>query len=300
VIRWLTSKQRNLEEVYEMKVKSCVIFIAVTCSFLSAQQPKQNTISNREGSLPDIIDSVRPSIAKISVSYTFKSNEQPDQEGSYVSGGTGFVLDSQGHIATAGHVVSLDEALKTATQMLLKQGMHINQSTFVLKEIGLSFPAPSSENVYNVTDSFAARVLVEDDQIDLAVLICEHNPVGFPSGGWINGKPVREAAKVPKVQLLPPRDGDMISVSGFPLGIPVLVTNTGWIASSLYRDEKHRSVYLGSLLANHGDSGGPAYVDSDGSIIGVVTEYRPAPEGNSGLAVIIPMKRVFDLLATVK
>jgi S1-C subfamily serine protease len=290
-----------------MRAKSSIVIFVLSCSFLAAQQePNHQKPSTLEHSLPDIIDSVRPSIAKVRVSFTFKSDEHPDQEGSYISQGTGFILDSQGHIATAGHVVSSDKALKSATQILLAQGIHITPSTFVLKEISLSFPAPSSENesthwsIYDVNDRFIAKVLAEDDKIDLAVLMCDQNPVGLPSGAWIGGKPMREAAKVPKLQLATPRDGDMISVSGFPLGIPVLVTNTGWIASSLYRDESNRSVYLGSLLANHGDSGGPAYVDSDGSIIGIVTEYRPAPEGNSGLAVIIPVKRAFDLLATAK
>jgi S1-C subfamily serine protease len=93
----------------------------------------------------------------------------------------------------------------------------------------------------------------------------------------------------------------MISVSGFPLDIPVLVTNTGWVASAFYIDERRRSLYLADISINHGNSGGPAYNDVDGRVIGVVTDYRTAPEGdNSRLAVIVPIQRVLELLTTVK
>jgi S1-C subfamily serine protease len=88
----------------------------------------------------------------------------------------------------------------------------------------------------------------------------------------------------------------MISVSGFPLEIPVLVTTTGWLATRLFIDEKQRFLYLADVQVNHGNSGGPAYRDSDGAVIGLVVEYRPAPEGNSRLTVIVPIRRVLDLL----
>ena len=64
-----------------------------------------------------------------------------------------------------------------------------------------------------------------------------------------------------------------------------------------FLDEKGRPLYLGSILTNHGNSGGPVYSDTDGGVLGIVVEYRPAPEGNSGLTVIVPIKRVLDLLA---
>ena len=41
-------------------------------------------------------------------------------------------------------------------------------------------------------------------------------------------------------------------------------------------------------------------MDVDGRVIGVVTEFRPAPEGNSHLTVIVPIQRVLDLLTAVK
>jgi Trypsin-like peptidase domain len=214
-------------------------------------------------------------------------------------------MDAQGHIATAGHVVSSLQALKLATNSLLAKGSHVTPETFK-QDIKISFPAPSTRSgnsqmdIYNVDDSFTATIVAEDDTIDLAIVKCDRNPVGLSSGMIINGKPLREAAKVPKLHMDLPRDGEMISVSGFPLSIPVLATNSGWIASSYFKDERHRSVYLGSILVNHGNSGGPAYLVSDGSILGVVTEYWPAPEGNSGLTMIIPMQSVFAVLASAK
>ncbi|MGI8958465.1 MAG: S1 family peptidase [Bryobacteraceae bacterium] len=162
------------------------------------------------------------------------------------------------------------------------------------------FAAPSERtgtrgSVYGNFVDLDASVVDEDDNADVAVLSVGENvlrPNAFR--GEFNG--IGPLPKLPRFHLGSPREGEMISVSGFPLSIPVIVTTTGWLATRLFIDERQRFLYLGDVQVNHGNSGGPAYLDSDGAVIGLVVQYRPAPEGNSRLTVIVPIRCAFDLL----
>jgi V8-like Glu-specific endopeptidase len=119
------------------------------------------------------------------------------------------------------------------------------------------------------------------------------------------------------VGLIPPKvpafdadfadEGESIGASGFPLDIPSLVTNVGWVASK-YIDERGELLQLGSLQTNEGNSGGPVYRLRDGVVIGIVKGYwnapvhvnnRAAPQVtvNSGLTAIVPIHEGLDLLA---
>jgi S1-C subfamily serine protease len=79
-----------------------------------------------------------------------------------------------------------------------------------------------------------------------------------------------------------------------------LTTNSGYVANHFSVDTRGRSVILGDVRINHGNSGGPAYSDKDGKIIGYAVEYKLAQEGgNSGLAVIIPAHEIATALEDV-
>jgi S1-C subfamily serine protease len=122
-----------------------------------------------------------------------------------------------------------------------------------------------------------------------------------------------------------PRDGEAIAVSGYPLGEPVLVTNTGVVASSwsVALDEvphpslpgvtspELRDVYLADVQTNPGNSGGPVYSAADGSIIGVLVAGRLtnvlaggepvlADElpvvADAGLSIVVPIKYAVEML----
>ena len=270
-----------------------------------AQIPIKNTPS---ASLPDTIELLRPSIVRIEVKYdyAFQDELKPSSKpttGELVISGTGFIVDNLGHIGTAAHVVDENETLKQLVTVLQANHQHLIPDTFKKMGLVVSFPTQSSKHFggnigdfYNVNSNFNASILKEDAQIDIAVVALKFNPLNHLSGVFILGRPNQVLAAMPKIQTTTPRDGDMIAVSGFPLNIPVLVTNVGWIASSYFRDERNRSLYLASILINHGNSGGPVYNVSDGSILGCVVEYEPAPEGNSGLTVIVPIQRFLDLI----
>ena len=289
-------------------IRAGFLLLAISPNALAQKKSKAHLAPSNSippATLESIIESVRPPIVQIVVNFEYRTQERTDPlPGS--SSGTGFIVDGAGHIATAGHVVSLEMLRLLLKQQFASTNQHLIEGIIRIKRIQVIFPVPSVESdsngnkIYGNNDASNATVLAEDDAIDVAVLACDRNPLTLSSGFIFNGKPLRPLAQVPKLQTTPPHDGDMISVSGFPLNIPVLVTNTGWIASAFFMDERGRSLYLGDISVNHGNSGGPAYNDADGSIIGCVTEYRPAPEGNSRLTVIVPIQRILDLLATVK
>jgi S1-C subfamily serine protease len=274
------------------------------------QQPASPPPPIQPPSLESIIERVRPSIVRVVVTYEFRVKEHPEMLFGGVQSGTGFIFDSDGHIATAGHVVSLAILRGYLEQSLAnaKESQHLTDDSVRITRIQVLLPVPSGTTsigtLYDVNRSLNASVLAEDDAIDVAVLAGDANPLALaPTVAIVGGTGSFQTMGTPKVarlQTTPPHDGDMISVSGFPLNIPVLVTNTGFIATAFFIDERGRSLYLGDISVNHGNSGGPAYSDKDGSVIGCVTEYRPAPEGNSRLTVIVPIQRVLDLLTRVK
>jgi S1-C subfamily serine protease len=272
-------------------------------SVLGQQASNLQPLTAVSASLNPVIEAIRPSIVKIICVYRFHSKEEPTKEATIESSSTGFILDNLGHIATAGHVVSRQLAEADITRELASRNQHLDGESLVRTEIEVRLPSPSKDpdehgnNLYNLNDDLSATVVGEDDLVDVAVLKCAANPVTTSSGISVNGRPTRPPAKVPTLLMDRPLDGDMIAVSGFPLGIPVLTTNVGWIATAYWRDQRERSLYLASVLINHGDSGSPVYLTTNGKIIGCVTEYRPAPEGNSGLAVIVPIQRFIELLA---
>lgn len=119
-----------------------------------------------------------------------------------------------------------------------------------------------------------------------------------------------------------PEDGVTIGISGYPLNQSVLVTNGGLMATSwafklqelklpgtpeVYRNLDIADSYLADINANPGNSGGPVYLASDGSVIGVCRGWLPTNIRddkdndvnyyyNSGLAVVVPSRYVRDLL----
>jgi S1-C subfamily serine protease len=113
-----------------MKIISCLIVLVFNGALLLAQPSQTN--------LPDVIDGMRPSIARIEVTYSFTTQENPKDAQTVTFTGSGFIIDAQGDIATAGHVVSSVQALKFATDSLLTKNFHITPETFK-QEIKISF-----------------------------------------------------------------------------------------------------------------------------------------------------------------
>lgn len=259
--------------------------------------------------LPDIIDLIRPSLVRVAVrvKYDVQRDDVPGTPPISVEGestGTGFIINDQGCVATAAHVVDTGILEQAFRDKLNGQPAHIVPGSFRRTRLEVLIPGISSRHfgnmdadIYNVSYLVKVSSLRTDVSQDIALLRTTPSVLKAPHPVMIVGGLGSDVpARVPKLVLNAPRDGEMIGMSGFPLGIPVLTTNVGWIATAYFRDERQRSLYLGALLINHGDSGGPVYLATSGGIIGMATEYRPAPEGNSGLTVIVPVDAFLTLL----
>lgn len=268
--------------------------------------------------LPDIIDSVRPSIVQIT--YTVFDLPEAERRRLGVSMvlsrplGTGFFVNDEAYIVTAQHVVEATRGL---------------DGQFPLGRVGLGIGL-AYENTENMRSNFNVigfDLVAEDKRHDLALLKMKANPFEGAAGGGIviGDTPLQPLYGVPTCRTARPRDGDPIAVSGYPLGESVLVTNHGVVASSwgVTVDEvahptlsgvtlpEVRDVYLGDVQSNPGNSGGPVYSTDDGAIVGVLVAGRltrvtvgdqPAIIGglplqaDAGLSIIVPIKYACEML----
>jgi len=217
--------------------------------------------------------------------------------------GTGFVISLEGYVVTANHVVQ--EGFKALENV---------QSEIKMLSIGLAYP-----NTQNMRGNFTLMDfdLIETDKIhDIALLKLKRKEIPPMFGN------------APSLKLEPailnldrPEDGVAIGISGYPLNQSVLVTNGGFMATSwafniqelkspetpeFYRRLDIADSYLADINVNPGNSGGPVYLASDGSVIGVCVAYLHTnvrdDKGraknyyyNTGLAIVVPSCYISDL-----
>jgi S1-C subfamily serine protease len=287
------------------------VFLLLSPVVFGQSRPKTGSpISSAPRQLADVVDQVNRSVVRVTASFTAQVRTQDGtiQTVSWIAGGTGFVLDAQGRIVTAGHIVSVDFNRAGFEQVLLAKQLRMIPDSFRAVEVTVSSPPLNLERdehgneFSNVNAMHRAEIVKEDGQLDIALLASVPGLLTRPDF-VVNGKTPVPLRTVPVFQELAPRPGDPISVSGFPAvngfaeGIPSLITNGGIVSSTSFRDERGRWVYLADLHSNHGDSGGPVFNNETGEVIGFVDAYYPATNGeNSGLTVIIPISQILRCL----
>jgi S1-C subfamily serine protease len=261
--------------------------------------------------LADIVAKNSRSIVRVTATFTAQVHREggPVQTVAPTSGGTGFIVDTAGHVATARHVVDL-AINQTLLVNSLPAGVTLVPGSFQAVSIGITVPAENTKSdqwgnlIYNVNQSFSATTFRQNALFDIAILAGSKNLLEPMTGTIVNGKPLIQSRTMPTFQEGDaPRSGDAISVSGYPAvigfqeGIPGLTTNTGIISNPFFVDRQGRSLYLADLHSNHGDSGGPVFSNTDGHILGFADAYYPAMNGeNSGLTAIVPIGQILTLL----
>jgi S1-C subfamily serine protease len=295
---------------------------ALVSALLFASGPTQSQTNQSPSpvSLPDIIDRVSSAIVQVQMEISFQTQSAiagntdsvPPVSQFVTSSGTGFFIDGEGYVATARHVIDIDGITSELAVKASQAQLRIVDGSIKITSIRVSRTEPASRdfsgNVYvgngRSTDATTYR---EDQLYDIAILkvdpqaLKDSPPIHFPN--WI----VPEFDQNDAV-----RPGTPISTTGYPAignfnkgfntghgspGLSSLTTNTGTVANSFLVDEQHRSLFLIDLHANHGNSGGPVFRDSNGKIIGFVDAYLNSTDNqNSGLTVVIPIERVFSLL----
>jgi len=202
------------------------------------------------------------------------------------------------------------------------------------EELQIGFPVPPSEQVRGGVTMLGAAVVESDEPNDLALLRMEHNEplthgVPHPSGGWY-------PATVAELETERPEDGDLVMISGFPLGYRYLVNSSGMIACSWGDQGIHPTLeeleagstaelpldrYMVDINVNPGNSGGPCYRVADQRVLGIceafqLMEVELADDGpraaehavddayhaafqKADITFVIPAKYVLALLETI-
>jgi S1-C subfamily serine protease len=248
--------------------------------------------------LEDIVERLRPAI----VQFTYVDFAAPQGSGPL---GSGFIVNRDGVVATAQHVVKeAEDYVARGTAGSRRVG------------IGLAYPVDAARGNFRVTPY---DVIGEDQRHDLAIVQMREDPFTSDITGMTHAsRDVRLRVSAVELATGRPRDGLSIAISGYPLGQPVLVTTAGIIASSWATDvqavnspTKTADVYLGDVQTNDGNSGGPAYRQGDGAVIGVLVSSpltdvfeldaagEAAPSGfltSADLSMIVPVQYLTDLM----
>ena len=272
--------------------------------------------------LSEAIQFIRPSVVQILVRFTPPpaSGGIPVMPSRPVPLGTGFLINEDGYVVTAFHVVRAFENFQGQGQKHLL--------------VGIAAPNLEKYKGLSMRGGFGLAgcdIIGEDARHDLALLKLKQNPFKGELGtvAVVNGQKIEYAHKA--ATLLPgrPLDGEAIAVSGYPLSSTVLITTSGNLASAWAYDVADVHVpgspewfrfpdvadsYLADVRVNGGNSGGPVYSVENGKVIGVCVasplvpvlyidgDHEIASIGNrplyynSGLSIVVPINYVIEML----
>ncbi len=291
-------------------VLAALLFTAISAA-AAAKNPRDEI-----SSLANIIDGVRSSVVLIEARFANGSSTM----------GSGFFVNDSGVVVTARHVT--------------------NPNGTVPQLIKVRLRIPTIEGPVSVVASWSAFPATEighDDAHDIEILKTAPNPFSVNPATLVksyNGpgkttsvtSPKPTAAKLDRRRL---RDGEPVFASGYPLGLPILITDSGIIASSdpFTRElpaqqgqpalrSQVRDIYWADLRVNGGNSGGPLFSRVSGNVIGLIYGYDDAyvlfensteagrgvtklPDNseqlrpliyNSGIAIVVPARYIVELL----
>jgi S1-C subfamily serine protease len=149
---------------------------------------------------------------------------------------------------------------------------------------------------------FAAKVVAHDADNDIALLKTERNPFKTPATQVnVLGHILNPHYKQAIINTELPEAGQKILLAGYPLGLPYPVVQEGTVASIASRlaGLGSKPKILISMVANHGNSGGPV-LDDDGKVIGLLEAEHPGTEKErTGIEVAVPAYFLSVLIGTV-
>jgi S1-C subfamily serine protease len=205
--------------------------------------------------------------------------------------GTGFIVSGDGDVITADHVIKEIEDQKAKDSAI---------GVVAYYSLALVEPGGSS------AAGFTFDIIDEDPAHDLALIrarignVLHHtNDIKFDgAAGFIAG-----ATKFTVRNL---RSGEDVFACGYPLNESSMVTTAGtvaatdvetlWTAKNYSKGETSQVTVL-DIRINNGNSGGPLFLYSNQSVVGIVVEVRPPGPASSGpLAIAVPAKYITGFL----
>jgi S1-C subfamily serine protease len=303
-------------EQHMVKCKYRIVICLLNFGFATlGQNPSASSPQRPE--LADVIQKTNTSIVRVTATFSYReedpkltsdlrrrtpfdlsalAQEGPSQALTWTSAGTGFIIDSDGHIATANHVISQRLNQQAAENALKKAGRILGPGSFQRATITVVVQGRNLEQDPHGHEYYdqAAKVFRKDERLDIAILTCGRNLLN-PFSDLI------PPLSLPEFQKDAPHSGESVSVSGFPTtGGPdagSLTTSTGIVSNAIFKDVRGRTFYLADVAVNHGDSGAPVFINMTGRIIGLVEGRINTANGvNPGRIEIIPISEILDLL----
>lgn len=283
--------------------------------------------------LTETLEKIRPCIVQIQsdVQISSRIDDYEFHVPKYEILGTGFFVHQEGYVLTADHVI--DYAFEKASQY--------PEETIIAIKAGLATPNKDSEQVGGTKIFLTMRgcfhmvqcdIVDRDIQHDLALLKLRENPFtgelkpitlfSFGPESNIDDVPWDFLYGLSTIFKGRPKEGADIAVSGYPFESPVLITNSGIIASSWasressfnYRTKfvapkmgESPNIYLADFQANPFNSGGPVYLVENAEIVGLLSSSLSSHVWDenyqdvnycydSGLSVVIPSTYIIDFL----
>jgi S1-C subfamily serine protease len=290
---------------YAVAIVTAAVLV-ITVSAIAQNQSSgrvQHRVSSPK-SLADMVDAVRNCIVRVEVSFPTAT-----------STGTGFLINTDGVVVTARHVIYPRGISQPPTKI----------------KVEIRMPTINSEHIKMIAswNVFPSNVVAVDEAHDIAVLKPTQNSP-FPEIRVLHSPPQNITVK-PSLGTLDPRqlrDGEPVFTSGYPLELPILITTSGFMASSdpmkFEPSTPHQilDIYWADMQANPGNSGGPLFSLASGNVIGMVVADKLTPvvfadsstpgqgvtetpngtisvhplAANSGITVILPAHYIVELL----
>ena len=193
--------------------------------------------------------------------------------------GSGFLVNDEGYFVTAAHVVKTDHVGSDAAQIPCKLKAVVRQADGNSGAMGFDIIEVDEGH-----DLALCRILgfkVYDEQHP------SHLDKGTPKSSW---HPFSSLA----VATSEVRQGELVLLSGFPLGSWTQALHLGLISSTIMVNpnvpiptvtkDRNQLVPV-TINGNHGDSGGPLIDVTTGQVVGVLLQIVPAPMAIGGRVV---------------
>jgi S1-C subfamily serine protease len=204
----------------------------------------------------------------------------------HIPQGTGFLVNADGYVVTADHVIRDGKQLLAEIKADRKRLVVAFAEPNIVLPNGMEIRA--NFQVVDFTD------VSQNPNADLSLIKVNQ----IPRAAFVKEMPF-SPIKPLVLRTKRPQDGESIAVSGYPFGEPVLVTNAGWLGSAwAFHNINNISmdVYLGDVVVNPGHSGGPVYSTETGAVLGVCMARKSVPRFGAGLTIITPTRYIVELL----
>ena len=189
--------------------------------------------------------------------------------------GSGFLVNDQGYFITAGHVAKTDHVGTDAAPIPCKLKATLRQADRNAFAASIELIEVDSEHDHALCK--IQGFVVRDEKHELAA------NAQWPRTSW---HPFASFA----IETADIRQGEMVLLSGFPLGSWTQALHLGLISATetvspnvpVAVTKDRRQLLQVTIGGNHGDSGGPLIDLTSGHVVGVLLQIVPAPMAIGG------------------